>query len=200
MFVERRYESIINESGIRIFDRPRTPAMRETRVLCRSIRTRSIREQTSKAVPWRCDLSRLRNTRAKSAPRSVCTALRGWRNCARDRSNEHARMVRTRGSHTSFSSKIPVSAPEAARNDEIAGWIAMWCARARYIVNTYIHTYVLTLTRAKRTTAFLRGERVSVPQSRCQGQAPRSRLPAHLLATAFRIELPTLLLDRAKRS
>lgn len=116
------------------------------------------------------------------------------------RRNEHARMVRTRGSHTSFSSKIPVSAPEAARNDEIAGWIAMWCARARYIVNTYIHTYVLTLTRAKRTTAFLRGERVSVPQSRCQGQAPRSRLPAHLLATAFRIELPTLLLDRAKRS
>lgn len=51
MFVERRYESIINESGIGIFDRPRTPAMRETRVLCRSIRTRSIREQTSKAVP-----------------------------------------------------------------------------------------------------------------------------------------------------
>lgn len=88
MFVERRYESIINESGIGIFDRPRTPAMRETRVLCRSIRTRSIREQTSKAVPWRCDLSRLRNTRAKSAPRSVCTALRGWRNCARDRSND----------------------------------------------------------------------------------------------------------------
>lgn len=161
MFVERRYESIINESGIRIFDRPRTPAMRETRVLCRSIRTRSIREQTSKAVPWRCDLSRLRNTRAKSAPRSVCTALRGWRNCARDRSNEHARMVRTRGSHTSFSSKIPVSAPEAARNDEIAGWIAMWCARARYIVNTciYIYTHV-------RAHAHTRETNDSVPSRR----------------------------------
>lgn len=115
-----------------------------------------------------------------------------------------ARTTCTNGPHTrqphEFLLENPRISAGSSSNDEIAGWIAMWCARARYIVNTYIHTYVLTLTRAKRTTAFLRGERVSVPQSRCQGQAPRSRLPAHLLATAFRIELPTLLLDRAKRS
>lgn len=77
------------------------------------------------------------------------------------RRNEHARMVRTRGSHTSFSSKIPVSAPEAARNDEIAGWIAMWCARARYIVNTYMYIYTHV-----RAHAHTRETNDSVPSRR----------------------------------
>lgn len=150
MFVERRYESIINESGIGIFDRPRTPAMRETRVLCRSIRTRSIREQTSKAVPWRCDLSRLRNTRAKSAPRSVCTALRGWRNCARDRSKER---TCTNGPHTRQpheflleNPRISAGSSSKRRNRRMDRDVV--CARAIHREHVYVYIYTRTCSRS----------------------------------------------------
>lgn len=135
--------------------------MRETRVLCRSIRTRSLAWYVNKRLRPCHDAAIFRayETRAKSAPRSVCTALRGWRNCARDRSNEHIPMLRQSHTRHGFSSKIPVSAPEAARNDEIAGWIAMWCARARYTwthiyTHTYSHSHVMNDSVPSRRTRF----------------------------------------------
>lgn len=172
-----------------------------------------IRERTSKAVAWRCDLSRLRNTRAKSAPRSVCTTLRGWRNCARARANTNSQRhyTRVRGLALLLLENPRISAGSSSKRRNRRMDRGVVCARAdraqRYTtVDTRTHTdtreYIRTLY-TTNATAFLRGERVSVPRSRCQGQAPRSRLPAHSLATAFRIELPTpdaLARHRAKRS
>lgn len=149
--------------------------MRETRVLCRSIRTRSLAWYVNKRLRPCHDAAIFRayETRAKSAPRSVCTALRGWRNCARDRSNEHIPMLRQSHTRHGFSSKIPVSAPEAARNDEIAGWIAMWCARARGIrEHTYIYTYIFTLTRNERQRSF------EANAFLCHNLAARAKHPA----------------------
>lgn len=107
-----------------------------------------------------------------------------------------------------FSSKILVSAPEAARNDEIAGWIAVWCAReriARSDILPWTHEHIPThasiygpyIRRTRRRSfeanAFL-----------CRDLAARAKHPAlacqptrspPLLGSNSR--LPTLLLDTA---
>lgn len=132
-----------------------------------------IREQTSKAVPWRCDLSRLRNTRAKSAPRSVCTALRGWRNCARERSNEHIPMVcRSHTRHEVSPRKSPYQRRKQLETTKSPDGSRWWCVRARYIVDTYIHIHVFTLTRNERWRSF------EANAFLCHNLAARAKHPA----------------------
>lgn len=148
--------------------------MRETRVLCRSIRTRSPAWYVNKRLRPCHDAAIFRayETRALKARRDRF-ARRYAADVIARATAPNVRIYQCQSyTRHGFSSKIPVSAPEAARNDEIAGWIAMWCVRARYIVNTYIYTYVFTFTRNERRRSF------EANAFLCHNLAARAKHPA----------------------
>lgn len=166
--------------------------MRETRVLCRSIRTRSptryvnerLRPCRDAAIFRAYETRALKARRDRFARRYAADVIAGSLARASAPVTRGARLLEARKSAYQRRKRVETTkSPDGSRRRARASSRASQCGTVR--------------DRGTRTAAFLRGERVSVPRSRCQGQAPRSRLPAHSLATAFRIERPTLSLDTA---